>query len=116
MAEAEDLEADAQGAYERHYVNNGNLIETKRLNEKEFNALIEFILLCQEKNVESILITTPVTLEYKEKIGVQYYDYSSDERFVHCYQYFMNADHLNCTGALMFTNILEREIINIKLH
>ncbi len=134
-AEAEDLEADAQGAYERHYVNNGNLIETKRINEKEFNALIELILLCQEKNVEPILITTPVTLEYKEKIGedflgdfydkmedierktgVQYYDYSSDDRFVHCYQYFMNADHLNCTGALVFTNILEREIINKKLH
>lgn len=134
-AEAEDLDGDAQSAYERHYVNNGNLIETKKINEKEYDALIKLILLCQEKNVEPILITAPVTQEYKEKIsqdflddfygnmkcietktGAQYYDYSSDERFVQCYQYFMNADHLNCTGALEFTNILEKEVVNRRLY
>ncbi len=129
-AEAEDLEGDAQSAYERHYVKN-NIIETKKINAADYEALINLILLCKDKNVEPILITTPLMPEYKNKIrrdflddfyekiegivinmGVSYYDYSSDERFDECPWLFMNVDHLNKEGALEFTNILEEEIIS----
>lgn len=133
-AKTEDLEKDAQSAYERHYVENDNIIETKKINEGDYKALIDLILLCQDKNVEPILITTPLMSEYKDKIsqdflddfykriegivrsmGISYYDYSSDERFLQCPWLFMNADHLNKDGALEFTRIVEEEIIKKRL-
>ncbi len=133
-AESEDLEEAAERAYQRHYVDNENIIETKKVREGELKALRDIILLCKEKNVEPVLITTPLLPEYKDKIrkdfledfykrigkiametGVEYYDYSSDMRFIHSPALFMDVDHLNEKGALKFTGILEEEIIRKRL-
>lgn len=129
-AESENLEGDAQSAYERHYVKNANMIDNRKLNEEEYEALLDIISLCKSKNIKPILITTPITTEYKEKIsidflkdfyndmkritietGAEYYDYSSDERIISRLSLFMNADHLNRAGALEFTRILKEEVI-----
>lgn len=133
-AETGDLEDNAQKAYERHYVTNGNIINNKRINEKECKALVDLILFCKSKNIQPILITTPYTYEYTEKIeqdflddfymrieniarrnNVEYYDYSCDERFARYPQFFVNADHLNYNGALEFTNIVKDEIIDQRM-
>lgn len=132
-AESENLEGDAQSAYERHYVKNANMIDNREINKEEYEALLDIISLCKSKNIRTVLITIPVTTEYKRKIsndflndfyddiekitvetGVEYYDYSSDERIVSRLSLFMNADHLNHEGALEFTRILKEEIIDEK--
>lgn len=132
--EIEDRNAAAEITYRRHYVDNANVIETKQINLEELEALENIIELCQTKNIKSILITTPLLPEYREKInqdylgdfylhmenitsqmGVQYYDYSRAERFINNPQLFMNCDHLNRQGALFFTDIIKNEIIDKEL-
>ncbi len=130
-AESGNLESDAQNAYERHYVKNANMINHRKVNEEEYAALFDIIALCKSKNIRPVIITTPVTMAYKEKInqnflngfyddmgeitaetGAEYYDYSGDQRIVSHLSFFMNADHLNCEGALEFTKILKEEIVD----
>lgn len=130
-----DVSANAKSAYSRHikknkFDDNGNRI----LNQQELDALYLLIGFCREKGAIPILVTTPYLAEYTEEIkrsspdffddfyavlnnviedtGVNYYDYAFDERFVHNYEWFMNADHLNKEGARQFTNILMEEVAN----
>lgn len=130
-SENENIEENAESTYIRHYVNNTNIIETKMVNTEELDALKKIILFCKEKKIEPVLVTTPLMTEYKSRISrdflndfyekindmvtsmdVKYYDYSSDERFTTQPQLFMNCDHLNYDGALIFTDILKEEIID----
>ena len=132
-AENIDIEKDADAAYLRHLVTNkqdenGRLIH----NEEEISALYEMIAICREKGATPILVTTPFLSEYTDRVqegipdfldefygiidqvvkdtGVEYYDYSMDERFQNEYSLFMNSDHLNKEGARVFTNILMDEV------
>lgn len=133
-AETGDLEDNAQKAYERHYVTNGNIISNKKVNKKEYKALTDLIIFCKSRDIQPVLITTPYTHEYKERIGqdflddfymrieeiaaqndVEYYDYSDDGRFAQYPQFFVNADHLNYNGALKFTDIVKEEIIDQRI-
>lgn len=41
-----------------------------------------------------------------DKTGIEYYDYSFDERFSNNLDYFMDVDHLNKKGAKKFTKIV----------
>lgn len=99
--------------------------EINSMNEESLEALESLIRLCQENGVRPILITTPVMSYYSDNIPqdvldtmysqiqyyvdtyqVEYWDYSSDERFKENEGLFIDTDHLNEEGATYFTQIL----------
>lgn len=119
-----DVVEDSNAAYSRHLVidkrdENGRLIH----NEEEISALYEMIAICKEIGATPILVTTPFLSEYTDRVqegapefgdefygiidqvikdtGVEYHDYSL----------FVDSDHLNEEGALVFTNILINKIL-----
>lgn len=126
--EPEAILARAEATYTRHmdYITNdsGEWI----INENNLEALYGIIELCNEKNIEPILVTTPYRTEYveqyrensptfledfyslmdeiTEKTGAVYYDYSCDMRFAEEPEYFFDVDHLNKEGAVKFTEII----------
>lgn len=128
-----DVKYDAYSAYQRHFVTNrrnddGELI----LMEEEVQALRNIIDLCKEIGATPVLVTTPLLSEYTDQVltrepeflprfydiidqvvsdtGAVYYDYAFDSRFQNDYSLFMNADHLNKSGAMLFTDIILEDI------
>ena len=107
----------------------GNLI----FNEEENQALYDMVRICRAHHATPIFVTVPYLKEYTDEIrnedpdfydqfyawiyqlsaelGVEYYDYSLDERFIHDYSLFYNGDHMNSYGAKKFTKILYDEVI-----
>ena len=129
----EEAEKDAEAAYQRHVGKNRDENGKVIYNPEALQAIRDIVLLCQKKGAVPVLITTPVMSYYLEKVkegepefyesgfreairriqeetGVEYYDYSHDERFLHEYGKFMNADHLNQIGAREFTRILMEKV------
>lgn len=130
--------ADAVSAAERHLMGQKLDREGERLvNQEDLDALYEMIALCRVRGATPILITTPFLAEYNQEVrrldpdfmddfhallaqiqqetGVEYYDYSADERFCGEYALFMNSDHLNRAGARLFTKILMDEVVGDRL-
>ena len=128
---AEDI---ARAAYKRHILTekvdeSGEWI----VNDEEVSALYRMIDICKDKGATPILVTTPLLSEYtgvietesprfyeffyelidevKKSAGVEYWDFSHDERFCNEYELFVNPDHLNKQGAKIFTRILLDEVI-----
>lgn len=129
-----DVQKDAQEAVDRHIKKNraedsGKII----VNEEEIEALYHIIGFCKGKNITPILVTTPYLKEYNDLIkeqesaaqkifysiikevqdsqNVDYFDFSADERFTNNYDLFLNSDHLNEKGAILFTDIIMKEIL-----
>ncbi|MBR2524624.1 MAG: hypothetical protein IKE53_09355 [Clostridiales bacterium] len=97
-------------------------------NTEEIDAVKQLIEECRKNNVTPILVTTPFLHDYTDRIreidpeffdvfhdtvnsivsetGVEYYDYSFDERFTDNREWFFNCDHLNNVGAREFVRIL----------
>jgi hypothetical protein len=88
-------------------------------------SLEKIVALCKEHNVTPILVTTPFLREYNDLVpadflakqlkflndfaaehGIEYLDYSRDSRFIDRYDLFINSDHMNENGGLLFTNLL----------
>ena len=108
---------------------NGNRIR----NQEEIDALYKIIEICKEIGATPVLVTHPYSLVYENNIsiyfpdffddfytildeiiyntGVDYYNYSRDERFFKDFTYFRDADHLNKAGATLFTEILANEVL-----
>lgn len=129
-----DLLGDAQQAYLRHVVTN-KVDEQGRMirNEEEIRALYDIIDICRAHRARPVLLTTPVLREYMDILesgspeflrdfhdvigqivrdtGVEYRDYSRDERFFDDHSLFLNADHLNEEGSRRFTKILMDEFV-----
>ena len=80
-----------------------------------------------------MLITTPFSVYYNAPVpedfldrfhstinriasdtGVNYYDYSHDERFSDHLSLFSDSDHLNDAGAAYFTQLLAEEIPELQ--
>ena len=119
--------------FERHVCERCDEDGNRILNQEEIDALYDMIDLCEDIGATPILVTTPYISYYRdagneldpefygdfyaiidevcENTGVKYYDYSSDSRFSHSYEKFINSDHLNRKGAEEFTNILFDEVI-----
>ena len=131
-----DMVWSAQDAYQRHFIKEKKDAFGKRIyNEEEVNALYEIVKICQESDFIPVLVTTPFTWEYVNiidekdagfwdefnqiidgvctKTGVEYRDYSRDERFKN-HELFRDADHLNDNGARKFTNTIIEETIRIE--
>ncbi len=107
--------------------------------QEEIDAVYDMISLCKEEGAIPILITPPFTDLYVKNIkkevpqyyyhgfyniiskiqkdtgGVEYYDYSIDERFSKNYNEFIGVDHLNKTAAKKFTAIVMEEVVGNRL-
>lgn len=116
----------------KKYYKDGNLIE----NQEEIDALYALVRGCQEKGAVPVLITTPFLREYTDAMkenakdfydhfymiinrvvkdtGVEYYDYSYDERFADEHSWFRDSTHLNKEGAGNFINTVMHEIVYAK--
>lgn len=126
-----DMKWCAKDAYYRHFVKEKKDTSGARIyNKEEVNALYDMIQICKENDLIPVMVTTPFTWEYLnmideedpefydefnqiisdicEKTGVQYCDYSRDERFKD-HELFRDADHLNDNGARLFTDIIIEE-------
>ena len=131
-----DLQDNASTTYWRQLVHNrrdqdGNLL----LHEGEIQAAYDIINLCRSKKAIPILVTTPFLQEYtdyvrqrrpdflpyfydivnqiSEDTDTPYLDYSFDERFKNDYSLFMDCDHLNKNGGILFTDIVLNDIKNV---
>lgn len=110
--------------YDRHFNNKEELF----LPERE-EQLVDLIYYCKEHGFTPVLLTTPFSVYYNNPVseeflsrfygtvnriasdtGVNYYDYSHDDRFGENLTLFSDSDHLNPEGAQYFMEILEEEI------
>lgn len=118
----------ASQRFDRHFNNK----ETYFLPERS-EQLLSLIDYCHRHEITPVLITTPFSSYYNEPVpksflydfyntidsissdtGVNYYDYSHDERFYENLSYFSDSDHLNEEGARYFMKILEEEIPELQ--
>lgn len=125
---AEQFSSWARDRYSRHFDNKEEYFLAERITE-----LYDIIAYCREHDVTPVLITTPFTsfycdlvsaefrMEFYAKIdaivsdtGVNYYDYSYDERFRDNLELFSDADHLNADGARFFMEILTDEVSEME--
>ncbi len=126
--DVEEFARRAKERYSRHFDNKDEYFMPERI--EELYAIINY---CKENNITPVLITTPFSQYYTELIsqeflqefhdtvtkiasdtGVNYYDYSHDERFGTHLEWFSDSDHLNEAGAAYFSQILWSEIEEIK--
>lgn len=122
--DTEEFTRWAQERYSRHFDNKEEYFLPERIQN-----LYDIINYCKERDITPILITPPFSEYYQDLVsetfiqefqetvntiasdtGVEYYDYSCDDRFRSNLAYFMDADHLNDEGAAYFTEILINEI------
>ena len=129
--------SNAEARYKDHLVYGKFDENGKRIyNHEAIEALYKMIEELKTLEARVILITTPFLREYNdfaknnapdffkefhtiideivEKTGVEYLDYSNDERYTNDHSIFVDADHLNKRGARKFTNNLIQEIIEKK--
>ena len=119
-------QAKALARYKRHFDGKTVLIMPERIQN-----LKDIIAYDQSRGITPVLITTPYTSYYYDLVnkntgfmtdfqdtikavcketGVNYYDYSHDARICGNLNYFADGDHLNPTGALYFTDLMEQDI------
>lgn len=117
-----------QERYSRHFDNKEEYFMPERIQE-----LYDIIDYCKEHDITPVLITTPFSKYYIDLVsqdflqefqttintiaddtGVNYYDYSHDERFYENLEQFSDSDHLNETGALYFVDILWDEVEELE--
>lgn len=138
-AEAPDLPAMDEAAvaefanraaqrFDRHFNNKEEYFLPER--EEQLYAIINY---CKEHELTPVLITTPFSGYYNAPVpedfldrfhstvnriasdtGVNYYDYSHDERFSDHLSLFSDSDHLNDAGAAYFTQLLAEEIPELQ--
>ena len=119
-----DIEADAEAAVKRHILSSQK-DGAYTLSEDKIACLERIVNLCREHDVTPILITTPFLREYNDLVpeeflevqqsflttfadeeDIQYLDYARDVRFIDRPDLFLNSDHLNEVGAMMFTDLI----------
>lgn len=118
----------AAARFDRHFNNKENYFLPER--EAQLREIISY---CQERGITPVLITTPFSVYYTTPVpedfldrfhstvnqiasdtGVNYYDYSHDNRFMENLTLFSDSDHLNDEGAQYFMEILEEEIPELQ--
>lgn len=124
----EEFASRARDRYGRHFDNKEEYFMPERIEE-----LYDIIAYCREHEITPVLITTPFSSFYYDQVsaefriefyalvddiiadtGVNYYDYSYDERFRDNLELFSDSDHLNDDGARLFMEILTKEVSELK--
>lgn len=114
--------------FDRHFNNKETYFLPER--EEQLYAIIDY---CKEHELTPVLITTPFSRYYNDPVpedfldrfygtinriasdtGVNYYDYSHDDRFSENLIYFSDSDHLNAEGAHYFMELLAEEVAELK--
>lgn len=127
-ATVEEFANRAAARFDRHFNNKDSYFLPER--EAQLRELIAY---CQEHGITPVLITTPFSVYYNSPVpedfldqfhstvnqiasdtGVNYYDYSHDDRFMENLTLFSDSDHLNAEGADYFMEILEEEVPELK--
>jgi hypothetical protein len=125
----EELKAEGLTAWNRHWKDVSSHKDYQAREEDNIAALVKMIDLCRAKGAVPVLITTPFLNEYSQyyskdfldsfygfinkfsdEHNVLYLDYAFDERFRNSPNLFINSDHLNREGALMFTDIVMKDL------
>lgn len=118
----------AKERYSRHFDGKEEYFMPERIQE-----LRDIIAYCQANKITPVLITTPFSSYYRDLVsqeflqefettvrtiaddtGVNYYDYSDDERFRDNLDYFSDSDHLNDEGAAYFVKLLWNEVTELE--
>lgn len=118
----------AAARFDRHFNNKDNYFLPER--EAQLRELIDY---CKEHGITPVLITTPFSVYYNNPVpeefldrfhstinliaadtGVNYYDYSHDDRFMENLTLFSDADHLNEAGSAYFMEILKEEVPELR--
>lgn len=126
--DVEEFARRAQERYSRHFDHKDEYFLPERI--EELYAIIGY---CKEHEITPVLVTTPFSSYYNDLVsqeflqqfretvttiatdtGINYYDYSHDERFGGNLQYFSDSDHLSGEGAALFMNILWGEVEELK--
>lgn len=95
------------------------------------NCLRRIISKCQSKKVKVIMVQAPYYHSYTERVpkkiinevdsvifsvandcSIDYFDFSTDQRFSHNITLFSNSDHLNEEGEREFTILFKEEVTN----
>lgn len=114
--------------FDRHFNNKEEYFLPER--EEQLCAIINY---CKEHGITPVLITTPFSSYYNAPVpedflnrfygtvnriaadtGVNYYDYSHDERFCENLTLFSDSDHLNTEGAAYFMSLLQEEVTELS--
>ena len=125
--EAKALE-HATARYNSHILSRTDETGNRIVNEEEIEALYSMIDLCRELNARPVLVTTPYLKEYTDTINakdpkfykdfydimdrvtreksVVYEDFGLSENYSDGYTLFFNTDHMNRSGAAMWTGEL----------
>lgn len=128
-----DFDKDSEDAYAAQVLAYRDENGERIVNEDRVRALSDIINLCKEKGARPVLITTPLTYVFTDKIkerdpefledfyktaheiadenGIEYYDYSMDDRLCGNTDYFIDSHHLNSDGAKLFTGFVMDEIV-----
>lgn len=128
--------ADGMLSYNQYIVERQKQDGNMLYNQTEVEALYKIIELCQSKSFEPVMITTPFLNEFNDTVaenapefyenyytiinevitrtGVQYFDYSRDERFSEDYSLFKgDAVHMNKKGGVLFTKTVLQEVFGL---
>lgn len=125
----EQLRAEGKEAWKRHWKNVSLHKDYQDREERNIAALVSIIDLCNANGFIPVLITTPFLNDYSRNYSqdfldsfygfmdnfskehnIIYLDYAFDERFINSPELFINSDHLNKKGALMFTDIVMKDL------
>ena len=109
------------------------LLEDRNRYPQEIDEICNVINVCKENGAIPVLLVNPVCKDFYKivekmvpgfyqdhldiineiisRTGVDFYDYSDDERICEHYDLFRDSDHLNKNGAALYTKIIFDEVI-----
>ena len=118
--------------YNRHFDSS----KTELIMPERVQNLRDIISFDKDRGITPVLVTTPYTSYYYDLVsqnqpkfmteftktitdicndtGVQYYDYSHDQRICKDLHNFADGDHLNHDGAILFTDMMSKDIPAFK--
>lgn len=95
-----------------------------RIDENKIHALKDIISTCKQKNVDLVFVQSPSWLIIQDSVckkiisdmcsenGIAYLDMSNDSTFIKRPDYFEDINHLNNTGATVFSDMLINKLFN----
>lgn len=95
-----------------------------RIDENKIHALKDIISTCKQKNIDLVFVQSPSWLIIQDSVckkiisdmcsenGIAYIDMSNDPTFIKKPDYFEDINHLNNTGAVVFSDTLATKLLN----
>jgi len=95
-----------------------------RIDENKIRALKDIISTCKQKDVDLVFVQSPSWLIIQDSVckkiisdmcsenGIAYIDMSNDSTFIKRPDYFEDINHLNNTGAIVFSDMLVNKLFN----